>query len=215
MAHFFTLQIVLVDDASNDDTRKVIQSLAKSNQEILLVLHARNYGQSAAIYSGVKAADHNLIATLDGDGQNIPGDIIKLLKHAEKTDNKKSLFVGCRVKRNDGLWRLCCSKIANYVRSSLLKDGCPDTGSGIKLFLKQDFMEIPHFKNMHRFLPALFKRNGGKIINITVGHRDRQYGSSKYNTLQRLFAGIYDLIGVNWIIARKCNPEVKIIKHVN
>lgn len=209
----FDLEIVLVDDHSTDRTRALIESEARRDSSITLVLHERNFGQSAAIYSGVAAAAHEMVATLDGDGQNPPAELNKLYKRAKSGNLQSSLYVGCRAKREDGAWRLFQSKIANAVRRAMLHDDCPDSSSGMKLFARSTFLRIPPFRNMHRFLPAMFKSLGCEIINVPVEHRDRTTGVSKYSMINRLAAGLVDLFGVSWLISRKCNPESKVLRH--
>lgn len=213
LARDFNLEIVLVEDCSTDGTRALIESEAKKDPSITLVLHERNFGQSAAVYSGVAAAAHEMVATLDGDGQNPPAELHKLYERAASGNLQESLYVGCRAKREDGPWRLFQSRIANGVRRAMLHDDCPDSSSGMKLFAKSTFLQIPPFRNMHRFLPAMFKSVGCEIVNVPVQHRDRATGISKYNMASRLAAGLVDLFGVSWLIARKCNPKSKVMRH--
>lgn len=204
------LEIIIVDDGSQDGTYEQLVTLQKDIPELRIVRHKKNFGQSAGIYTGVKAAQYPWIATLDGDGQNDPADIPVLIAELNAySDNKQSLLlVGNRNKRNDSPVRLLSSRIANNVRKSLLRDDCPDTGCGLKLFPRQAFLQIPHFNHLHRFLPALFKRAGGHVLNIPVNHRPRTRGQSKYGVMNRLWVGIVDLFGVVWLIRRPCAPQV-------
>ena len=173
--------------------------------------HKRNLGQSVGVFSGVQAATKPWIVTLDGDGQNDPKDAIKLAQAAENNMkiDKPLLVAGNRVNRKDSGWKKFGSKFANSIRRWFLKDDCPDTGCGIKLFQRDVFLTLPHFNHLHRFLPALFKRAGGCIINVPVNHRPRTRGQSKYGNLGRLWVGITDLLGVAWLIRRPCNSEIE------
>lgn len=204
-------EIIIVDDGSQDGTEKVLKSLSISIPQLRVVRHLKNYGQSAGIISGVFKAGFDWIATLDGDGQNDPSDILKLINIAEQNSETTSsiLVVGNRQKRQDSLVRKMSSRIANGVRKGFLKDDCPDTGCSLKLFRRNDFIRLPHFNHMHRFLPALFRRQGGVVLNVPVNHRPRLRGQSKYGMMNRLWVGIADLIAVSWLIKRAVNPEVE------
>lgn len=205
------LEIVIVDDCSSDNTQKICADLKLSHPMLTYLKHQKNSGQSAAVYTGVKYARHELIATLDGDGQNPPTEIRKLIEaHNQYTGNKiKTLFAGHRQGRQDPWIKLISSRIANKVRTALLKDDCPDTGCGLKLFYKTTFLDLPHFNHMHRFLPALYKRNQYDVVNVPISHAARQFGQSKYNTLGRLRVGIIDIFGVAWLARRPCNPIIE------
>lgn len=203
--------IIVVDDGSTDNTLAQLKLLQKELPELKIVRHRKNYGQSAGIISGVKAAPHNWVVTLDGDGQNHPGDILKLvqiLNDNSKPFSSPLLVAGIRAERNDNWIRRSSSLIANKIRGALLRDDCPDTGCGIKAFCREDFLNLPYFDHVHRFLPALFKRNGGKIMNVPVQHRPRIHGRSKYGIANRLWVGIVDLLGVVWLVRRPCQPEI-------
>jgi dolichol-phosphate mannosyltransferase len=165
--------------------------------------HARQSGQSTAVRNGVKAARGAWIATLDGDGQNDPADIPKLLATAlnPKSDRLR-LVMGNRTTRRDTWLRRLSSRVANGVRGGLLKDGTPDTGCGIKVFDRAVFMDMPRFNHMHRFMPALFQREGFDVVSVPVNHRERTRGKSKYGLNNRLWVGIVDLFGVMWLIRR-------------
>jgi dolichol-phosphate mannosyltransferase len=231
-----------VNDASTDASKHILLDLQKSYPHLRIITHARRSGQSAAILSGVKSARYEWIATLDGDGQNDPRDILKFIE-AVKMDpanqsrddgaastkmdpadnprddgagvsatkslgvNAKILCMGFRVNRKDSRARKISSKIANKIRSRLLKDQSPDSACGIKLFPRELFLQLPHFRNDHRFLPALFIRAGAKVINVPVNHRPRLHGSSKYGLINRLGTGILDLLGVAWLMRRKIDTE--------
>lgn len=200
----YRFEILFVDDGSTDDTAAAILQLHQQDPRVRLVRHKKNYGQSAGLVSGALAAVYPWLVTLDGDGQNDPRDIPRLF--AALTSPKVVVF-GNRVKRDDSVMRRLSSRIGNGIRQRLLNDDCPDTGCSLKLFSREAFLRLPHFNHLHRFLPALFKRAGYQIINLPVHHRPRQYGVSKYGVMNRVFVGIYDLIGVRWLIQRPCSPE--------
>ena len=195
-------EIVYVDDCSRDDSFAVLQQLMAGTPELRVLRHERQSGQSTAIRNGVKAARGAWIATLDGDGQNDPADIPKLLAARAKADPGLKLFAGWRVKRRDSGSKRWASKIANAIRSRLLRDETPDTGCGIKLFERAVFLDLPYFDHMHRYLPALVKRAGWQLVSVPVNHRERSTGVSKYNNLNRAWVGLADLRGVGWLIKR-------------
>jgi dolichol-phosphate mannosyltransferase len=195
-------EIVCVDDGSNDGTDATLHALKGDVPELRVLRHAANAGQSSAIRNGVKAALGAWIATLDGDGQNDPADIPKLLAQRATAPEHVKMFAGWRVDRKDSSSKRWASKIANAVRMRLLRDATPDTGCGTKLFEREAFLELPFFDHMHRFLPALMQRAGWSTISVPVCHRPRTHGLSKYNNMQRAFVGLADLRGVAWLIRR-------------
>ena len=195
-------EIVFVDDDSKDGTLGRLQALKTEVPELRVIHHQRQSGQSTAIRNGVKAARGDWIATLDGDGQNDPADIPKLLAERERADPAIKLFAGWRVERKDSGSKRWASKIANAIRSRMLRDATPDTGCGIKLFEREAFLELPYFNHMHRYLPALVQRAGYRAVSVPVGHRHRGSGTSTYNNFGRALAGISDLRGVAWLIRR-------------
>lgn len=195
-------EIVYVDDCSKDDSFAVLSQLMASTPELRVLRHVVQSGQSTAIRNGVKAARGAWIATLDGDGQNDPADIPKLLAARDVADPQLKLFAGWRVQRRDSGSKRWASKIANAIRSRLLHDETPDTGCGIKLFERAAFLELPYFDHMHRYLPALIKRAGWESVSVPVNHRERATGVSKYNNLHRAWVGLADLRGVGWLIKR-------------
>lgn len=203
-------EIIYVDDGSNDDTAAVLKQALQDIKALRVIRHRQSCGQSAAIHTGVKAASYPYIATLDGDGQNDPADIphlYQVLMQQRKTNGNLWMVAGWRNKRHDSAWRLFSSKLANAVRSSLLGDNTPDTGCGLKVFLRNEFLGLPYFDHMHRFLPALILRAGGQVISEPVNHRARAHGYSKYGTLDRLWVGISDILGVIWLQKRAKLPE--------
>ncbi|HQT47890.1 MAG TPA: glycosyltransferase, partial [Acidocella sp.] len=166
---------------------------------------------SGAVITGVKTARGAFIATLDGDGQNDPADIPAMLEAAiaaEAAGPKPVLIAGHRVTRKDSEAKRWGSRIANNVRARMLKDGTPDTGCGLKLFRRTAFLELPHFDHIHRFLPALFIRAGGRVISVPVRHHARTRGASHYGTWDRLKVGVVDLVGVAWLQRRWKVPQI-------
>jgi dolichol-phosphate mannosyltransferase len=202
-------EIVYVDDHSRDDTLAVLQNLKATVPELRVLHHVNQSGQSTAVRTGVKAARGEWIATLDGDGQNDPADIPKLLEKREASSAEVKLFAGWRVNRQDTGSKRWASKVANAIRSRMLRDSTPDTGCGIKLFEREAFLDLPYFDHMHRYLPALMQRAGWKTISVPVNHRHRASGVSKYNNLNRALVGLRDLRGVAWLIVRSKRTAVK------
>lgn len=202
-------EIVYVDDGSTDDTWARIGALAAEVPMLRAIRHALCAGQSAAIATGVAWARGTVIATLDGDGQNDPADIEKLAEVYDAAEDRRRLLVaGQRAKRRDTVLKRLSSKIANGVRSRLLGDRTPDTGCGLKMFARDSFLVLPHFDHMHRFLPALFLRSGGRVVSVPVNHRPRARGVSKYGLFDRLWIGIVDLFGVMWLKRRKLTQDI-------
>lgn len=202
-------EIVYVDDHSRDDTLAVLQGLKATVPELRVLHHVSQSGQSTAVRTGVKAARGAWIATLDGDGQNDPADIPKLLAKREESPADVKLFAGWRVNRKDTGSKRWASKIANGIRSRMLRDSTPDTGCGIKLFEREAFLDLPYFDHMHRYLPALMQRAGWKTVSVPVNHRHRASGVSKYNNLNRALVGLRDLRGVAWLIVRSKRTAVE------
>ena len=203
-------EIVYVDDGSTDDTPAALRAARQAGAPVRAIRHRASCGQSAAIVTGVKAARGRWIATLDGDGQNDPADIPRLLARAqaEAAAGRRTLVAGHRVNRRDSGVKRYTSRIANAVRSRLLRDATPDTGCGLKVFPRDLFLEIPHFDHMHRYLPALTLRQGGSVVSEAVNHRPRVRGASNYGTLDRLLVGIFDLIGMAWLQRRGRRPVI-------
>lgn len=204
-------EVIYVDDGSDDETPKHLAEMALDFPLLRVLRHRQRCGQSSAIRTGVKAAKAPWIATLDGDGQNDPVDIPRLWKLLrEKTCEESNLLVvSYRRKRRDVWIKRISSRIANAVRSRMLKDGTPDTGSGLKLFSREAFLELPYFDHMHRFFPALFLRGGGWVVSVEVRHRERKHGRSKYGIHNRLWVGIVDMLGVMWLQRRGKAPYIE------
>ena len=200
-------EVVFVDDGSADATAEVIGRLAAADPRIRLVRHARRCGKSQAVRTGVLAARAPWIATMDGDGQNDPRDVVAMLQAAWSAPGPAPLVAGVRVRRDDPPSRLVATRIANGFRQAVLQDHCPDTGCGLKVFRREDFLLLPVFEGMHRFLPALFARYGHPLINREVGHRARVAGRSKYTNWGRALVGVVDLVGVIWLTRRTQAPR--------
>jgi glycosyltransferase involved in cell wall biosynthesis len=211
LAGRYAFEQVFVDDGSTDRTAAaVLEARSLGMPEIRLLRHVHRSGQSAAVATGVRLARGRWIATLDGDGQNDPADFPKLLAALlDPATPRLKLVMGNRTTRRDTWLRRSSSRIANGVRGWILKDGTPDTGCGIKVFERDAFMHMPRFRNMHRFMPALFQREGFDVISLPVNHRERTRGMSKYGLHNRLWVGIVDLFGVSWLI-RRASPRVAI-----
>ncbi len=195
-------EIVYIDDCSRDDSLDVLRTAKGQFAELRVLRHLTQSGQSTAIRTGVKAARGAWIATLDGDGQNDPADIPKLISMRDDSPTEIKLFAGWRVNRKDSGSKRWASKIANAIRSRMLRDDTPDTGCGTKLFERDAFLDLPWFDHMHRYLPALMQRAGWQVKSVPVNHRPRSAGTSKYNNLNRALVGIADLRGVSWLIKR-------------
>lgn len=203
-------EIIAVDDGSSDGTAEVILGLAEEIPNLRLLRHPHSAGQSAAVHSGALAARGRIICTLDGDGQNPPEELPKLFEPLLADDSGRiGLVAGQRVGRQDTLSKRLASRFANGLRSRLLKDGTRDTGCGLKGIPRDVFLRLPYFDHMHRYLPALVKREGHDVLLVDVSHRARHAGRSNYSNLQRGLVGIYDLIGVAWLIKRRKKAEAE------
>ncbi len=198
-------EIIYVDDGSTDGTVPMLQSLRQQYPLLRVIRHSARSGQSSALWTGIKAAGNDLIVTLDGDGQNDPADIAlvyKAYKHEVSRHNQHVMVAGQRLKRQDSLAKRLSSRFANKLRSRVLHDNTRDTGCSLKLFRRHDYLALPYFNHMHRYLPALMMREGVKIAHVDVSHRPRTTGASKYGTLDRALVGVTDLIGVRWLQTR-------------
>jgi dolichol-phosphate mannosyltransferase len=200
-------EIVYVDDGSDDGTAEALREAAAA-APLVRRRHAKSCGQSAAIVTGVRAASGEWIATLDGDGQNDPADIPALFARAA-AEPGLVLLAGHRTTRRDSFTKRITSRFANRLRAAMLGDATPDTGCGLKMFRRAAFLELPAFDHMHRFLPALFIRAGGRVVSVPVNHRPRLRGVSKYGTLDRALVGIFDLVGVAWLQRRWRRPVIE------
>lgn len=206
-------EVVFVDDGSTDDTVRALLGCRDILPALRVVSHDRRCGKSAALRTGIEAAHGTWIATIDGDGQDDPREIPPMLALAQGAGNTGAgnaspgpLVVGVRLKRNDNLSRRFATRFANGLRRRLLRDGCPDTGAPMKLFRRDDFLRLPQFEGVHRFLPALFQHYGSALICKPVHHRARLHGASKYTNLNRAIVGVRDMMGVIWLQNRTRIP---------
>jgi len=204
----FDYEVIVVDDGSLDATGEVLQSCRQRHDRLRVLQHRARCGQSTAISSGVRAAHASLVATLDGDGQNDPADIMQLYQAMLAAPADVLLVTGHRVQRQDSRLKRLSSRLANAARAAVLQDDTPDTGCGLKVFRRETYVSLPQFDHMHRFLPVLVRRQGGQVLSIAVNHRSRQQGASKYGVHNRLWTGIVDLLGVKWLQRRTRHPDV-------
>jgi len=196
-------EMVFVDDGSTDATAETLAAQRAEEPRLRVLTHSRRCGQSSGLRSGISAARGRLIATLDGDGQNDPADIPALLQAWRADAGTTALMItGHRVNRRDTWTKRRASRFANALRRSLLGDDNPDTGCSLKLFERALFLRFPYFDHMHRFLPALAKREGARVSVVAVNHRARHAGASKYKIFDRLAVGIPDLLGMMWLMRR-------------
>ena len=200
-------EIIFVDDGSTDATAAELVAM-KPSLPLRVLAHARNLGQSRALRTGIRAARSELIVTLDGDGQNDPADIPKLLDlfRAEAANPAFAMVAGERAKRQDTWKKRLASRLANKLRRSLLNDSANDTGCGLKVFRREAFLALPYFDHMHRYLITLMQREGYAIRFVRVGHRPRGTGKSKYGVIDRALVGVRDLLGVMWLKRRFRGP---------
>jgi len=195
-------EIIYVDDASTDDGPAELEVAQAAVQQLRVFRHQNRAGQSAAIRSGLLHARGHLIAVLDGDGQNVPADLPQLEAALLERAPAVGMVAGIRTKRKDSTIRLLASAAAKWIRAGLLGDTHPDSGCGIKILQRDLFMQLPFFNHMHRFMPSLVRRHGGFVAGVSVAHRPRTRGTSKYRVLDRLIVGISDIIGVIWLLRR-------------
>ncbi|MBB5047921.1 glycosyltransferase involved in cell wall biosynthesis [Rhodopseudomonas rhenobacensis] len=201
-------EIIYVDDGSTDATPQRIAALRQSNANLRQIRHAASSGQSAAVRSGVRAAQGGIVATLDGDGQNNPAFLPNLITALEQGGARVGLAAGQRLGRKDTGFKKIQSRIANKVRDAILRDGTRDSGCGLKAFRREVYLSLPYFDGLHRFMPALVRREGFDIAFVDVTDRPRLSGVSNYGFFDRLWIGIMDLVGVWWLIRRKKSTPV-------
>jgi glycosyltransferase involved in cell wall biosynthesis len=199
----WAFELVFVNDGSADETEQVLTALKSERPYLRQIKHAMSCGQSAAVRSGVAAARASIVATLDGDGQNDPSFVPALLHAFEHGGERIGLVAGQRVGRRSGAYKKLQSRIANGVRGSILRDGTRDSGCGLKVFRREAFLALPYFDGLHRFLPALFRRDGYTIAYVDVIDRPRHAGKSNYGLWDRLWIGILDRAGVWWLVRRR------------
>ncbi|MFC1772791.1 glycosyltransferase family 2 protein [Pseudomonadota bacterium] len=198
-------ELLYVNDGSDDGTRGELYQAQADYPGLRVLQHSQRSGQSSALLTGVRAARAPWIITLDGDGQNDPADIPLLIDRLamENASPTGIMLAGHRTRRRDNLLKRLSSRVANAVRSCLLKDATPDTGCGLKLFPRALFLALPAFDHMHRFLPALMQRQGAHVLSVPVRHRSRERGVSKYGVHNRLWVGLVDMAGVLWLQHRR------------
>jgi len=202
-------EVVYVNDGSSDGTEAELKRLKSDRPWLRQIKHARSCGQSAAVRTGARAARAPIVVTLDGDGQNDPAFIPRLIEALQAGAPRVGLIAGQRVGRKDTGFKRFQSRIANGVRGAILRDGTRDTGCGLKAFHRELFLALPYFDGLHRFLPALVKREGRDVGYVDVIDRPRLTGTSNYGMWDRLWIGILDLAGVWWLIRRKKSvPEI-------
>lgn len=202
-------ELIYVNDGSTDSTLDILEQYRAGFSLLKIISHEKSAGQSTAVRTGIKHAISPVIATLDGDGQNDPADIPALFETLNQHAGTGVVLVnGYRKKRRDTFVKRMSSRLANGIRSWLLDDDTPDTGCGLKVFHRAAYLEIPFFDHLHRFLPAMMINGGGKVMSVEVNHRERQLGSSHYGFFDRLWVGIFDLMGVIWLKSRTTHPIV-------
>ena len=197
-------EIIFVDDGSTDATAEALTNLKREIPQLRVIQHARNSGQSRGVRTGVLASRGGIIATLDGDGQNDPADIPKLLAAllGAEAGERLGMVAGVRAQRNDAASRRFVSNLANNFRRRMLNDRATDSGSGIKVFHRDAFLALPYFDHMHRFMAALMLREGYDVQFVEVNHRPRTAGKSKYTNFYRALVGVSDIFGVRWLQKR-------------
>ncbi len=202
-------EIIFVDDGSTDGTGAALKALKDEIPSLRVIQHGRNLGQSRGIRTGVRAARSDVIVTLDGDGQNDPADIPKLLAVLRGPDaGNIGVVSGVRARRKDTFSRRFASRLGNAIRSRLLDDGAIDTGCGLKVFRREAFLALPYFDHIHRFIITLMIREGYDVRFAEVNHRPRTHGRSKYTNFGRLLVSVNDILGVRWLQRRfRANAE--------
>lgn len=206
-------EVIVVDDCSDDGMGEELVALKRTHSRLVVLRHATRAGQSTALRTGILAAKFPVIATMDGDGQNDPRDIVKLLKRLGAPGGKGPVLVGgIRTSRKATGSRRFASRFANWLRDAVLADDCPDTGCGVKVFWRDAFLRLPFFTSLHRYLPAFMLTYGHKLTFVPVNDRPRREGQSKYSNLGRALVGLYDLFGVAWLRRRTAVPQVQALQ---
>ncbi|MEZ7135635.1 glycosyltransferase family 2 protein [Komagataeibacter sp. SM21] len=202
-------EVIFVDDGSTDDTVAALKAVRDDGilPDLRIISHDRPCGKSAGLRTGMEAARGEWVITLDGDGQDNPADFAPMLDLCRSARGRAPLVVGVRTKRRDTLSRRLASRFANGLRSRLLNDGCPDTGASLKAFRRADFLCLPQFEGLHRFLPSLMGRRGVPLVCMSVHHRNRLHGYSKYTNFNRAIVGVRDILGVMWLNSRARIPK--------
>ncbi|HEX9159083.1 MAG TPA: glycosyltransferase family 2 protein [Rhizomicrobium sp.] len=198
------VELLFIDDGSSDDTLARLLDMKVEFPSLRIIRHSRNAGQSRALRTGVRAARAGIVVTLDGDGQNDPADIAKVLApfHAAGDAARIGMVSGIRVRRRDSIVKRLASRLANRFRRWMLNDSATDIGCGLKAFRRDVYLALPYFDHMHRYLAALVQREGYDVRFVAVGHRRRMHGKSKYGVWDRLVVGLHDIFGVLWLKKR-------------
>jgi glycosyltransferase involved in cell wall biosynthesis len=202
-------EIVFIDDGSQDNTLDNLKSIELSDDHVSVISFAKNYGQTAALDAGFKAANGDIVVTMDGDLQNDPADIPLLLG---KIDEGYDMVSGWRKFRNDPWLKIASSLIANFIRNLLSNESIKDTGCMLKACRREFLKSIKFFNGLHRFLPTLVKMEGGKVTEVVVSHHPRKYGYSKYNIRRRLIKPFMDLLIIIWMKKNKLDYQIKTFK---
>lgn len=201
LAPLAPFEVIYVVDGSTDDTLAVLER--ERRPWLRVIRHAESCGKSAALLTGIRAARAPIVSTLDGDGQNDPSYVLPLVEALERGGPQVGLAVGQRLRRGDGTFKKYQSRVANAVRGFMLGDDTRDTACGHKVIRREVFLRLPYFDTLHRFLPALTKREGYGVVHVDVIDRPRIAGASHYGFLDRLWLGIHDLFGVAWLLRRR------------
>lgn len=206
------LEILVIDDGSTDGTAQALTALLAEDGRIGLIRHPRRCGKSAALRTGMIAARSLWVATMDGDGQDDPRSILDMVREIDLDHvGERALVAGWRANRTDGDSRKFASRLANGLRRQLLNDDCPDTACGLKLVVRDVFLAMPFFDALHRYIPAFTRHLGFGYVSVTVVNRPRTAGESKYTNLGRAFAGLFDLMGVIWLMRRTHTPGPQLL----
>ncbi|MEO1794502.1 MAG: glycosyltransferase family 2 protein, partial [Pseudomonadota bacterium] len=202
--------VIVVDDASTDATPDEVGERFATYDGLRLIRHSLRAGQSTALRTGILAASTPVIAQMDGDGQNDPADLPKLLERlAPPGEDGAALVGGIRTSRQADRSKQLASRLANGIRGAILRDNCPDTGCGIKVYHREVFLRLPFFTSLHRYLPAMFQTYGQQVAFVPVNDRQREAGISKYSNAVRALVGLYDLVGVSWLRQRSRVPVIR------
>lgn len=198
-------ELICIDDGSTDRTLSILEELSRTKPYLRTIVFKKNYGQSSAFSAGFKAARGEFVISMDGDRQNDPQDIPKMLSYCERYD----LVCGLRKKRKDSAAKKLISVSANFIRSRFCQDGIQDTGCSLKVYRKKCLDAIKMYNGMHRFLPALFQIEGFSVGEVPVNHRERQSGKTKYNFLNRSLNTVFDMFAVRWMRKRQLNHQIE------
>ena len=214
---FGSFEIIVVDDGSDDNTAGALEDLSAREPSLSVIRHPNRSGKSAALRTGFLAARALWVATMDGDGQDDPRSIVEMARVIDLSKVEQvGVVAGCRANRTDGANRKFASRLANGLRRSLLNDDCPDTACGLKIIARDLFLVFPFFDALHRYLPALAGHLGFETSNVVVVNRPRNAGESKYTNIGRAAAGLFDLLGVIWLMRRTHYPSSQLLlQHVH